>query len=328
MFIKKRKYEIGLLAPDPEDIRDYQLAEIQEPLSVAELPVEYNLRDQMTPVGKQNWGTCTCWSACAVAEFWNSREYQRTIDLSEKFVYHNMKVMSGLWSIQGDYLVNALKSVCNQGAPETKDYPDIKESSWDKYAHAEPSKEIYEKALEYKGKTYWTVGKTLQEIKSAIYKNKCPVAIGMKWYKCFNRTEKDGRLPLPTGKASGGHAFVCVGWTKGKLWFKNSWALRYGDKGYFYIPIEDFSKYPIWNARVMLDITADKFEGWVATKYLSVDTYKKGTMVSPSTSLRLRNKPTTDSESITTLKQGERCEIVSNEVVKANGYNWQQLKVV
>lgn len=328
MFFKRRKYQIGLLAPDPEDPRDYQLAEIQKPLTEAELPIEFDLRDQMTPVGRQNWGTCTCWAACAIAEFWNSKEHQTIIDLSEKFVYHNMKKISGLWSMQGDFLVNALKSICQYGAPEAKDYPDIRESSWNKYVKTEPSNEIYQKAEKYKGKTYWTVGRTLQEIKSAIYQNKCPVNVGMRWYPSFYKIKKDGKLPLPSGKTYGGHAVSCVGWTRGKLWFKNSWGLGFGDRGYFYVPFEDFNKYNIWNARVMLDIQAENIEGWVAIKYLRADAYKKGTGVHSVMNLKLRSKPTIRSEKILTFKRSRKCEILSDEIVNADGYKWQRMKVL
>ena len=328
IFRRRRKYAIGLLAQDPIDVRDYQLAEIQAPLGDAEMPIEYNLRNEMTPVGRQNWGTCTAWSACAVKEFWDSKEAQSIIDLSEKFVYHNTKKISGLWGMQGDMLSNALKSICTYGAPETKDYPDIKETSWEKYVKAEPSNDIYEKAKKYKGLTYWTVHKGLSEIKSAIYTNKCPVAIGMKWYPSFYKTGKDGRLPLPSGDAYGGHAVSCIGWTRDKLWFKNSWGTSFGDNGYFYVPVADFSKYDIWNAKVLLDINTEGLEGWVANKYLETKAYKTGTAVSPTTSLRLRSEATTNSDIVKTLPKGTKCRILNDEVVAANGYNWQKIKLL
>jgi len=325
-FNRKKKYPIGLIAKDIEDLRDYQLANMQ---SLAEdLPEEFDLRNQMTPVGRQNWGSCTTWAACAVAEFWNTKEYNQITNLSEKFVYHNMKKISGLWTIQGDYLVNALKSICKYGAPEIKDYPDIKELSWSKYVNKIPSEEIYKKAEKYKGKTYWTVGRTLEEIKSAIYQNKCPVAIGMRWYKNFNKVKKDGILPLPSGEAYGGHAFSCVGWKKDRLIFKNSWGTSSADKGYFYILFKDFDRYAIWNARILLDIKEEKTEGYVAIKYLKTDAYKQGTKVYPYTSLRMRDKPTVKGNKIMMLEKGKECEIASDIAINADNYLWQKVKVV
>jgi C1A family cysteine protease len=316
----------GLLAQDPKDIRDYELAEIQSLTEV--VPEEYDLRSQMTPAGKQNWGSCTCWSACAVAEFWNTKEYHIPINLSEKFVYHNMKKISGLWNIQGDYLINAIKSLCKYGVPETKDYPDKKELSWDKYVKKEPSPEIYKKAEKYKGKTYWSVGRSIKEIQSAIFQNKCPVAIGMSWYSVFNKPAKDGKLPLPSGKKYGGHAFACVGWTKDKLWFKNSWGSSWGKNGYFYIPFENFSKYSIWNARVLLDVQESKQTGWVAIKYLRADTYAKGTNLTATTELRVREKPNTQCSVVMVLGKNKQCKILDDEVVEANGYRWQEIEVI
>ncbi|HDL02487.1 MAG TPA: hypothetical protein ENH20_01485, partial [Candidatus Pacearchaeota archaeon] len=273
--IFRRKHLTGVIAPDPKDPRDYQLADIQE--TKVELPEEFDLRDKMTPVGIQKWGSCTSWGTCAVKEYWDSKQYNQTINLSEKFVYHNTKKISGLWNIQGDYVVNAIKSVCKYGAPLLKDYPDTRELTWNKYVHKEPSPEVYGKAEKYKGKTYWSVGRTLNEFRSAIYQNRCPVIFGMEWYLSYNRTDKDGKLRLPVGKPVSGHALACAGWTKDKLWVKNSWGTRWGKNGYFYIPFDEFEKYNIWNARVLLDEGTKPIEGWVAVKFLRADKYTIGT---------------------------------------------------
>jgi C1A family cysteine protease len=323
-IFKKNKYpSLGVLAKNPDDPRDYQLAEIQ-PLS-EDLPEEFNLRSQMTPIGHQNWGSCTCWAATAVAEFWNTKEYQETIDLSEKFVYINMKKISGIYSTEGDYLVNAVKSICKYGAPKAIDYPDTKDATWEQYVHSEPSPDIYTKAEAYKGKTYWTVGKTLQAIMSAIYQNKCPVTVGMPWYPSFNVTEKDGKLPLPSGQVYGGHAVSCVGWTKDKLWFKNSWGLSYGDKGYFYTPFKDYDKYELWNTTILLDAEGPKpqaKEGWVADDYLAKE-FKKGDIVWPKAPLNFRSTPWGDK--IDVLAIGEKLQILGESKV-ANDLTWQKVK--
>ena len=124
MFRKKYKYTFGVLSKDPTDIRDYQLANIQ---ALVKLPEEFDLRDKMSPVGRQNYGSCTSWGATAVKEYLDNKEYGKVINLSEKFVYHNTKKISGLWNNQGDYVRNALKSICDYGAPLLEDYPDIRE---------------------------------------------------------------------------------------------------------------------------------------------------------------------------------------------------------
>ena len=110
-----REYPVGLLAPDPIDIRDYQLAELQE---AVDLPEEFDLRSQMTPISSQFYGTCTSHAVDGVKEF------QEKEDLSQRFIYYNTKKISGLWNIQGDYLRNALKAVCNYGVCLEKTFPD------------------------------------------------------------------------------------------------------------------------------------------------------------------------------------------------------------
>lgn len=324
--IFRRRHLTGVIAPDPKDPRDYQLADIQE--TKVELPEEFDLRKEMTPVGIQKYGSCTSWGTCAVKEFLDSKQYHKNINLSEKFVYHNTKKISGLWNIQGDYIVNALKSICKYGAPLQKDYPDTRDLNWNRYVHKEPSPKVYKEAEKYKGKTYWSVGKTLDEFRSAIYQNHSPVVAGMEWYLSYNRTDKDGKLRLPVGKPVGGHALAFVGWTKNKLWVKNSWGTRWGKNGYFYIPFDEFDKHTIWNARVLLDEDSKPMTGWLAVKFLEADKYAIGTEAKATTALRLREGAGTDKPIIKLLEPGEKCKIVDDEIVEANGYKWQKVSLI
>lgn len=321
----KRKL-LGLLGPDPQDIRDYQLAEIQEPI---ELPESYCLKGKMTSIQKQNYGTCTSHMADGLKEFLDTQEYHKPIKLSQKFIYHNTKKISGLWNIQGDFVRNALKSVCQYGAPLEKTWPDIRRSSWEEYVKEVPSEIAYKEAEKYKGKTYWRVGKTLTDFCQAVYQQKAPVGFGMKWYKSYNRPAPDGRLPLPD-KLAGGHAVVCIGWAKDKLWVRNSWGEKWGMGGYFYIPFDEFNKHDIWDAWCLTDLTSppETYEGWCAIKYLrNVAGYKKGTKVKTIYRLRLRNKPSLNGVKLVTMKRGQEAEIVEDTLVNANGYNWQKIKV-
>ncbi len=319
--------ELGLIGPDPKDERDYQLAEIQPEAVV--LPEEYDLREGFSEVGRQNYGTCTSWGSCGLKEWLDNKEYDRKINLSEKFVYYNTKVISGLWDIEGDYGRNALKALCEKGAPLLADYPDYKDESWEKYVKTVPSPEMYKKAEEFKGLRYWAVGKTLEDFKQAQFQQKSPVAFGMEWFNSYRIPASDGRLPLPSNSV-GGHWICTAGWTKGKFWFRNSHDKSWGVNGYAYIPFEEFEKHNIWNAWILLDAEKSvETTGWVASKYLRrTDTgFDVGDNVAPIYRLNLRKEPTVKAGKIITLKIGQKCQVVADGV-DADGYTWHKIKVV
>lgn len=327
MWFRKRK--LGCI-PDSRDSRDYQLLSIQK--DTVPLPDEYDLRILMSPIGYQNFGSCWSWGTTAIKEYLDSEECGKTINLSEKFVYHTGKKISGLWGIQGDYIRTGLKALCEHGAPLLADYPDTKEKNWEVYAKKEPPLEIYKKAEKYRGKTYWAVGKSLEEIRQAIYQQKAPIVFGMMWFKGYKPTS-DGRLPLPSGKNLGGHCLSIVGWTKNKLWIRNSWGAKFGLNGYFYIPFGEFEKHDTFNAWILLD--QDKPQatiGWVAEKFIEKAQKFAPNEIIKSTvnSLRIRENPTTNSSILGSLQKGENCTIVHNSQngIEANGYRWWYVKKI
>lgn len=327
---KKKTYGTGLLGADFKDPRDYLLSELQ-PVGVP-LPDSFDLRSSQSPVENQfHFGICYAMAGTAFQEYWNTKEYGTLIDLSERFVVWGTKKISGLTEIQADYLVNAIKAIISFGTPLEKDYPNDFSLSWERFIE-EPPAEIKQKALEFRGKTYWRVDTDLESLRQAIYQNKSPLFIGMPWYSSYNKPEADGRLPLPSGKKSG-HAVLCVGWEGEKLWFKNSWGTDWGAKGYFYIPFNDFQKYEIWDARILLDLERPPKEliGWVAEPYIrfeNLPAFKTGDMVLPVKGLRLRQNPTIYAPILKHFKGNERLEIVSDERIVANGYFWRKVRVV
>ena len=327
-FFKKKiknKELMGVLGPEPTDIRDYQLASIQP--EVIPLPAEFDLRSKMTSVQQQFYGTCTSHAVDAVKEFLDSQEYNKEIKLSQKFIYINTKNISGLWNTEGDYVRNALKSVCDYGAPLEEDFPDIKNNNWEEYVRTVIPEDVKLKAEEYKGKTYWSVGNSLDDFRQAIYQQKAPVVFSMEWFSSYNKPEADGKIPLPD-KSVGGHAVTAVGWTQDKLWVKNSWGEDWGLNGYFYIPFEDFKKHEIWSAWILLDLPKPKeLIGWAAGEYLKETglRFHPGDEVSPTCNLNLRESPTTSSAKVALLKPSNKCEIIEGGISKG-GYVWWKIK--
>lgn len=322
----KKKYPLGIIAPDYHDSRDYILSSIQ-PTTVA-LPSEYDLRSQQSPVQNQKkLGICHAFSSVGISEYWNSKEYQKPVNLSERFVVYNTKKISGLWDIQGDYFRNALQAICDYGTPIEQDYPFS--DNWEDYKK-EPSTEIYEKAKQFAGKTYWVVEGKLDNIRQAVFQNKCPILMGMNWNESYNTPLSDGKLPIPKGKMVSGHAISGGYWSENKLFFKNSWSSSWGLGGYFYIPFEEFEKHDIWNCYCLLDnvVPVAQQEGWVVTNYLSVNNeMKNGTSVKTLVNLNLRELPNTNSKIIAVLKEGQLCQITDDNVINDGKYHWQKIKV-
>ena len=234
---------------DEQDERDYILEYMPE----ASVPDEFIIRE-LSPVGRQNWGTCTSWAGVN-----GVKEWQEGKGFSEYFNYVNSKKISGLYNIEGEYVKNMLKAICNYGVCEESYFPDIKGNSWIEYVKKEPSKEAYKNALKYKGKSYWKVGIVgkIDEFKQAISTYNTPVVFAMQWYKSYNGCK--GLLPMPDTYV-GGHAVCCVGYTKDKFIVKNSFGTGWGDGGYFYIPFSDFSKHTIYSCWVLLDINNKTME--------------------------------------------------------------------
>lgn len=328
-MFKKNKFDFipGVIGKDPYDQKDYQLISIQPKL--VSLPDGFNLINKMTSVQKQNYGSCTAHMADGLKEFFDSQEYHKEIKLSQRFIYHNTKKISGLWNIEGDYLRNALLSVCRYGAPLEEVYPDDPKNNWEEYVKEEPSAEIYKEAEKYKGDTFWSVGKTLDNFRQAIFQQKAPIGFGMMWYESYRNIGKDGILPLASGKELGGHAIDVVDWINDKLRCRNSWGINWGENGYFYIPFSEFAKHDIWDAWILTDIVKqEEITGWAAENYLTEISprFHIGDIITPTHKLNLREKPTTNSAKITLLGPGQQLEVLEGGI-EANGYKWWNIKV-
>lgn len=350
-LLKRRKYSTGIIAPDYPDSRDYMITEIvteRKPL-----PKIFNLINHMPPVEYQNGkGICYSYAVSGIKEYLDTiekypdwewqigadgrlmlvQQEKQWVNLSERFIVHNTKKISGLWNIQGDYFRNALKAITKYGAPLEEEWKTDLSLDWNTFARTEPPQSVYQEAETYKAGSYWRVPLDIEAIKQTIYQQKSPLLVGMMWNRAYYKTAKDGKLSLPTGKNVGGHAVVIVGWENDKIWFRNSWGEKWGYHGYFYIPESEFSKHQIWDIWALTDIIVpeETNEGWVAVKYLKLtDIYKKGQLAKTTARLRMRHTPEIRSDNIIkTLKKGEMVRIISDDYQVNNGYVWQKVKVV
>ena len=315
----------GLIAPDYKDSRDLLLADY---LGEESIPDSIDLKSKDSAIEHQRFGSCTAHAAIGVKQFLDKKEYGKEIDLSQRFVYHNTKRISGLWDIEGDYLRNAIKALVRWGAPREELWSEGK-GKLDEYLKTTPPASVYKAAEQYKARAYYRVATEVPSIKKTIAKLLSPLPTGMMWNESY-KPKPDGYLPLPKGKKIGGHAIDIIDYTLDKIQFRNSWGKKWGLGGYFYIPVSEFKAHNFWDSWVVLDEILNKpLEGYLATKFLTPVSYGAGSLVKPIVNLNIRETPAGKKLGIAT--EDDELEIVDGKTfVKSFGgrvYRWQKIKV-
>lgn len=236
--------------PDPPDPRDFQLLTLIAPPVMA-LPSKVSYREQMTPVKHQDGvGACTAFAALAIKEFYDSKEYNQTIDLSEEWLYYKCKEIDGYLG-EGTYPRVAADVLLKQGVCEEKFWP--YETQFPPKTRPAAGAEL--NALQYKISSYAYVPPNLTAVKTALAQNG-PLLIGVKVWKNFFSIGPTGVVPTPAGEYIGGHAMCVVGYddTKQMLEIKNSWGTTFGDNGYVWLPYSLFNSLILGSLLGFVDI--------------------------------------------------------------------------
>lgn len=206
-----------------------------------------DLRNDFTPIKNQGQiGACTVFSVASIFEYILKKNSQENYDLSESFVYYNVRHADGNEKVDtGSSFQDVIKSIGSEGICTEKLHPYSKKLS------DVPSDEAYEDAKTRKIVKALNVVVAEDDIKSAIQEG-YPVAVSLKVYNSFSSTTFSGSgsrvgasgfVIYPTDEeiASGEfgyHAMVIVGFIDETKHFvvRNSWGEEFGDKGYCYIP--------------------------------------------------------------------------------------------
>eukprot|EP00952_Eustigmatos_sp_NYUAD-ZCMA_P010578 43236-Eustigmatos_ZCMA.PRE.1 len=109
----------------------------------------------------------------------------------------------------------------------------------------EPPPECTAEAFKNRAKIYARVSKNQHDLESCLAAG-VPVVFGFFVYESFtdpNGVAKTGIMTMPDTKKEaklGGHAVVLVGFNRYKRQFlvRNSWGLKFGVRGYIYMPYE------------------------------------------------------------------------------------------
>ena len=104
-----------------------------------------------------------------------------------------------------------------------------------------PSNQCFIEGKLHKALQVQNIEVNLNLMKNALDSN-IPFVFGIQVYESFetNIVAQTGIIPTPNvlkEKLLGGHAMLCCGYDDDKKWFivRNSWGIKWGDKGYCYI---------------------------------------------------------------------------------------------
>lgn len=195
-----------------------------------------NLKEYFTKVKDQGQiGACTVFAIASIYEYILKRTNDTEADLSESFVYYNVRHLDGKeLEDTGSSYQAVIHNIGEQGICTEALHP---------YTHLlsdVPSDEAYLDGERRRITKALNVNVALKDIKSAIHDG-YPVAISLKIFNSFHATSGFIRRPTEEEIASadfGYHAMVVVGYSDDTKFFlvRNSWGEHFGDNGYCYIP--------------------------------------------------------------------------------------------
>ena len=202
-----------------------------------------NLSGNFTPIKKQgSIGSCSPHAIVAIYEYILKKNKKVDCDLSERFVYYNVRRdKGGLDKDDGSTLYDVIKSMENEGVCLESLCPYDTE-----LYNVEPTGEAYEdgrQRLIMKAMNI-PIGdspeKNIEALRSALSEG-YPVAIGIRLFDSFASTK--GFVLLPTedeiaAEEKHYHAMVVCGYDDKQKYFlvRNSWGTKFGKDGYCYIP--------------------------------------------------------------------------------------------
>ncbi|MGG1555015.1 C1 family peptidase [Paenibacillus ferrarius] len=242
-----------LLKPDKLDNRDFLFK-----ASVGEFPREVDLRskDIMEIFNQLSLGACGLF---AITQFMMYRMKQDTPShyyfyLSQLYLYWKTRELEGTigWD-SGISLRDGLKIAQQVGVCRQSFFPYDINKFKDK-----PTPEAEADAANYKVKEYHRI-MTVAQYKSALSEGN-PVIMGIEIYDSFTggEVERTGIVPLPDRNKesfNGYHGILGMGYkligNSEYMICRNSWGPVWGDKGYFYLPMDFIGRHvtDMWVAK-------------------------------------------------------------------------------
>jgi len=222
---------------DKFDDRDYLMRAY---LPAVKLPKKVDYAEKMSPVRDQgDEGVCVGFAvASGMKEYQELLDYQKLVLLSPRFVYSKAKLIDNMPELEGTTVRAAMRVLKNAGICQEKFWP------YRPYQEDKPKAGAVSDAKKFAILTYARI-LSLNELRLSLA-GKGPVVLGIEVFEGMMKA-KNGLVPMPkAGEDSlGGHAIAACGYDdkKGLIKFKNSWSVKWGDKGFGYLPYEYIQRY-------------------------------------------------------------------------------------
>ena len=301
MWFKKKQFNIPPegCRPSPEDNRDVLLSSVIP--EIKRYPNNSPCPFDLTILNQNGYPHCVGYSSAALKQEREMRE-KNTIIFDGDWIYKKCKELDQCPNMAGTWLRIAMKVLQKIGA--------------------KPIDKLEEEALKYKIGSYAKVDEnTFEGLKKAIFVNGALLSgfIGSNagWQTAYIR-------PPKSGETTWGHAVTLIGYNENYLIGQNSWG-DWGDKGLFYVP-KNYLPFEAW-AILSDEPTPTGLEGWCAAEYLRTLGLVEGQQVSPTTALKLRDKPGLNGGVIQIMIPSQKLEILKIGE-SLNGFNWVRVKLI
>lgn len=231
--------------PQPKDHRDlvFKVPDIKL------LPETNFSQYAPQPYDQLTLGSCTANGIAGVNEFLMKKQGLVPFTASRLAIYYKEREMEGTINKDAGAIIRDGIKVCNKFGvfPETEWAYDVKKFKLN------PPKKCWDQALKHKFLEYYAVESTVNSVKASLTLG-YPVVFGFQVYSNFMDIGTDGVMQMPRGTNEGGHCVWLLGNSDSKGWFicQNSWGVKWGDKGRFYMPYE-YLKYcsDMWTLRLV-----------------------------------------------------------------------------
>jgi len=222
---------------DKFDDRDYLMRPY---LPLVRLTKNVDYTSKLSPVRDQGEeGTCVAFAtATGMKEYQEMADYEKLILLSPRFIYNECKKLDDMPEVEGTTIRISMKVLKAKGVCQEKFWP-YRPRQTDK-----AKKGALTNAKKFRVVSYARI-LNLNELRFCLY-SKGPCVIGVEVFEGFMKT-KTGVVPLPkkSEEALGGHAICVVGYDDREklIKFKNSWSIKWGQKGYGFLPYAYIERY-------------------------------------------------------------------------------------